>query len=89
MSEVWGAHGGRGRGKATPPRQPEWQHKGHEPPETSSLYCSLLIGYRVQALTVVKPESGEALLTERPPGADPWGGRWGPEAPKLPHPIQP
>lgn len=71
MSEVWGAHGGRGRGKATPPRQPEWQHKRptHEPPEASSLYCSLLIGYRVQALTVVKPSEREALLTERPPGA--------------------
>ena len=59
-----------GQGQGHPPK-PERQHKRptHEPPEASSLYCSLLIGYRVQALTVVKPSEREALLMERPPGA--------------------
>lgn len=62
------------RGKASSPHaQPERQHKRptQQPPEASSLYFSLLIGYRVQALTVVRPSEGRAGSARR------WA-TWGP-----------
>lgn len=56
------------QGKVISPRsQPERQHKRptQQPPEASSLYFSLLIGYRVQALTVVKLSKERAGSAQR------------------------
>lgn len=108
MSEVWGepmvggwgplqrSPGGRPCwGKGSSPRpQPEHQHNRptQQPPEASSLYFSLLIGYRVQALTVVKPSEERArVCSEWPPGARPMGEALvGAErTPQPPHPLSP
>lgn len=59
--------------------------------EASSLYFSLLIGYRVQALTVVKPSeeqvrSAQRAATGGPPSEGGLGGRQ--EAPTASPPTQ-
>lgn len=83
------------QGKVSSPcSQPERQHKRptQQPPEASSLYFSLLIGYRVQALTVVKPSKERAgLLSDGPPGAHPVGEAWvGVRSPSNPpHSLSP
>lgn len=45
-----------------------------QPPEASSLYFSLLIGYRVQALTVVKLSEEQARSAQRAATGDPPSG---------------
>lgn len=60
--------------------------------EASSLYFSLLIGYRVQALTVVKPSEERARSAQRvATGGPPSGGGLGGsrEAPTASPPTQP
>lgn len=49
-----------------------------QPPEASSLYFSLLIGYRVQALTVVKSSEEQVRSAQRAAtGGAPSGGGLG------------